>query len=237
MIFYYIRHGDPIYSPDSLTPLGHRQAEAAARRLAVHGLDQIYASTSERARLTALPTSELLKLEIEQLDWCNEGHASRELTAPYGEGKRWLFHHPEIRPLLGSREMINLGENWYEHPAFADWDFKPGIDRIKRESDAFFASLGYEHDRENARYKCVAPNNKRIALFAHQGFGLAFLSSLLDIPYPLFATRFDLCHSSVTVIEFADDNGYCIPCVLSQANDSHIYHDGLPTKYNNRIYI
>ena len=26
MFLYYIRHGDPIYNPDSLTPLGQRQA-------------------------------------------------------------------------------------------------------------------------------------------------------------------------------------------------------------------
>jgi len=28
MILFYVRHGDPIYDPDSLTPLGKRQAEA-----------------------------------------------------------------------------------------------------------------------------------------------------------------------------------------------------------------
>ena len=33
MIFFYVRHGDPIYNPDSLTPLGERQAEAVAKRL------------------------------------------------------------------------------------------------------------------------------------------------------------------------------------------------------------
>ena len=61
MLFFYVRHGDPIYDPDSLTPLGHRQAEAVAKRLALYGLDEIYASTSNRAVLTATPTSEILK--------------------------------------------------------------------------------------------------------------------------------------------------------------------------------
>ena len=41
MILYYLRHGDPIYSPDSLTPLGHEQAKALAKRLATYGLDEI----------------------------------------------------------------------------------------------------------------------------------------------------------------------------------------------------
>ena len=61
MLFFYIRHGDPIYDPDSLTALGKRQAEAVARRLALYGIDEIYASTSTRAIQTATPTSEILK--------------------------------------------------------------------------------------------------------------------------------------------------------------------------------
>lgn len=52
MILYYVRHGDPIYNPDSLTPLGHRQSEAVAKRLALHGIDEVYASSSNRAILT-----------------------------------------------------------------------------------------------------------------------------------------------------------------------------------------
>lgn len=53
MLFYFIRHGDPIYDPDSLTPLGHKQAEALAKRLCVYGLDEIYTSTSNREGLPA----------------------------------------------------------------------------------------------------------------------------------------------------------------------------------------
>ena len=63
MLFYYIRHGDPIYNPDSLTPLGIRQAEAVSKRLALYGLDRIYSSTSNRAIMTARPTCELLKIQ------------------------------------------------------------------------------------------------------------------------------------------------------------------------------
>ena len=47
MILYYVRHGDPIYNPDSLTELGKRQAEAVAKRLAVHGIDKIFASVPD----------------------------------------------------------------------------------------------------------------------------------------------------------------------------------------------
>ncbi|MBQ1206574.1 MAG: histidine phosphatase family protein, partial [Clostridia bacterium] len=55
MLLYVIRHGDPIYNPDSLTEKGKRQAEALARRLAVNGLDKIYSSPLVRAQQTAQP--------------------------------------------------------------------------------------------------------------------------------------------------------------------------------------
>ena len=61
MLFFYIRHGDPIYQPDSLTPLGEYQAEAVKSRLGQFGLDKIYASSSNRAILTATPTAKMLK--------------------------------------------------------------------------------------------------------------------------------------------------------------------------------
>ena len=63
MLFFLIRHGDPIYNPDSLTPLGERQAEAVGKRLALYGVDKIFASTSKRAEQTAVPTCEMLKKE------------------------------------------------------------------------------------------------------------------------------------------------------------------------------
>ena len=55
--------------------------------------------------------------------------------------------------------------------------------------------LGYEHIRFTGKYKVTKQNDKRIALFAHQGFGLAFLSCLLDIPYPMFCTHFEKASS------------------------------------------
>ena len=50
MLFFYIRHGDPIYNPDMLTPLGQEQAHAVAKRLALFGIDRVFASSSNRAK-------------------------------------------------------------------------------------------------------------------------------------------------------------------------------------------
>ena len=237
MLFFYIRHGDPIYNPDSLTPLGQRQAEALAKRLALYGLDEIYSSSSERAKLTAKPTCELLKKEAIELDWTKESYAYREFTVENEQKKEWIFANRESRRLFHSPEVRALGERWYEHPAFSQKDYGAGLARIARESDAFFASLGYEHIASTGSYRVTEPNDKRVALFAHQGFGLAFLSCLLDIPYPQIATHFDMGHTGMTVIEFRHGDGISIPRVCMLSGDSHLYREGLPTKYQNKIYF
>ena len=238
MLLFFIRHGDPIYDPDSLTPLGKRQAEAVSRRLALYGIDRVYASSSTRAIQTATPTSEVVKKEIQILDWCNESHAWRDLTVKYPDGRMtWCFFDPETRKKFLSDEIYRLGRRWYDHPDFAGNGFKPGMERISREADRFLKELGYVHDPEARLYTAAKPNEERITLFAHQGFGLAFLSHILDIPYPLFCTRFDLGHSSMTVIEFTERYGCVVPRVLTQSNDSHLYRDGLPTFYQNEIYF
>lgn len=231
MIFYYIRHGNPIYDPDSLTPLGERQAEAVGRRLAQEGIDRIFASTSTRAKLTAKPLSEILRKSVTDLDFANEGHAWQGFAAPSADGRctRWSFQQPEYRRLFHSAEVRMAGFAWADVPSLKEkFDFAPGVERVYRETDAFFASLGYEHERYTGRYRVVKENNERIALFAHQGFGLAFLSALLDIPYPVFSTQFDMTHTGVTIIDFKNEDGYAIPRLYALSDTGHLYRDALP---------
>lgn len=238
MFFYYVRHGDPIYDPDSLTPLGHKQAAALAKRMSLYGLDEIYSSTSIRAQMTAQPTCEALGKEKTLLDWTNEGHVFGEFSVKREDGSpTWVFHSQKYRELLNSAQVRALGVKWYTHPDLISDNFEKGVKRVDAETDAFMLQLGFRHDRENACYEVVKPNDKRIALFAHEGFGKAFLSSLLDIPYPQIALRYELGHSSVTVIHFDEHGEKVIPRVLQWSNDSHLYKEGILTGYHNAFDI
>jgi len=233
MRLYYVRHGDPIYSPDSLTPLGHRQAEALSRRMSLHGLDRIYASSSISAQQTAQPTAEVLKKEIITLDWAHENHAWAQLAYEIEPGRRtWAFTSEVFRMHFQNPEVRALGRRWYEHPLFKDYpSFGEGIQRIQKEADAFLASLGYVHDLEKNVYISSGGNTENVGFFAHEGFGLAFLSCVLDIPYPMFATHFDLHHSRMNVIDFPEKAGPVIPRMLQFGGDSHLFMDHLPCIY------
>ena len=233
MLFFYIRHGDPIYSPDSLTELGKKQAESVAKRLALYGIDRIYSSTSNRAIQTAQPLCDLLKKEMDLLDFCNENYAANEFVVEKEGKRKWIFQDEETKLLFASEPVMKLGHNWYEHPELVN--YKKGIDRVHNDAHEFFKALGYEHIRNTGRYKVIKSNSERVALFAHQGFGIAFLSVVLDIPYPIFANHFDICHTGMTVIDFQEEGGFAIPKVLTLSSDSHLYRDALPTNYNNYI--
>jgi len=237
MIFYYIRHGDPIYAPDSLTPLGERQAEAAAKRLALYGLDKIYSSTSNRAMLTAKPTCELLKKNMELLDFANEKYAWSEFTVERADGKKcWFFESDEHKRMAVDEEILSMGYNWYEHENLKS--FKKGAERVQNETFNFFKSLGYEKVGKTGLYKVVKPSNERVALFAHGGFGVAFLSEIFGIPYPVYsATHYCIRTTGMTVIDFSEKDGYSIPKVLTFSSDSHLYREGLPTNIGADIYF
>lgn len=238
MIFYYIRHGDPIYTPDSLTPLGHRQAQALAKRLALYGLDDIFSSTSVRARQTAEPTCRALGKDMTLCDWANEGHAWQEMAEPYQcEKHTWPFSNPVLIEKFHRPDILDLGKEWYRHADFTDMPYEKSATRIGTAADNFFLTLGYKHDRAHNRYEAVSPHERRVALFAHQGFGMSFLSHVLDIPYPIFSTHFDFGHSSVTVLHFSEVNGFVYPKILQLSNDSHLYREELLTGYQNKFDI
>ena len=234
MLIFYIRHGDPTYDPDQLTPLGHRQAEAIGKRLALFGVDKIYSSTSNRAIQTATPACELMKKELTKLDFMNEAHPWQSLTYISSNGKRgWIPDNAEPLEIITSPEIKQYGERWYEHPSFKDYGYEKYLKETDKNIDELIASHGYVHDRARRVYTAENPTDERIAIFAHAGFGSVFFSSLLDIPYNEFSIHYDLSHSSMTVIEFRERGGVYIPKILTFSSDGHLYKEGLPTAYNN----
>ncbi len=235
MYLIFVRHGDPIYNPDSITEKGKLQAQALSHRMARLGLDKIYSSTSNRAIMTAEPTAKLLGKEIELLDFANEKYASADFGVDSDGKWVWCFFDKNIYDKFSTEEVANMGFGWYESELFKDRDFGKGINRVRTETVRLIESFGYEYDYQKRSYKSINHKYNRVALFAHGGFGMAFLSCLLEIPYPVFCTRFtQLNCTGVCVIEIADEGDKIIPKLYQYANDSHLYKEELPLDFNGR---
>ena len=236
MLLYVIRHGDPIYDPDSLTELGHKQAKALAKRLTLHGLDRIYSSPLIRAQQTAQPTCEALGLPCGIEEWASENRAFDAFSAEMESGQfTWCFN--QQRTNFMNNETIDR-EDWYNIPELkGDPErFKRGYEQLAKDGDEFLARLGYV--RDGAIYRIEKPSNEKVALFCHEGISTFWLSHVLSIPPHIFWGIYAVSHTGVTILEFKNyENGLTVPRVLCASDLSHIYGSGLPYKHKNIIDI
>jgi probable phosphoglycerate mutase len=225
MRIYLIRHADPDYPNNTITPAGHLEAQALGRRMAKMGLDRIYCSPLGRAVHTMQYSAEALKLP----------HAVEEWTAELADcaiefetwGRLAMWNTPG--ELIRGRSPYPTHENWHSLEWFSRPFFRERFEQLKRDSDAFLARHGYE--REGGRYRIVQSNREKIAVFCHNGFGLCWLAHLLEIPLPLLWSGFWLAPSSVTTILMDErSEQWAVPRCLGLGDVSHLYEAGLPVQ-------
>ena len=223
MQLFIIRHGDPDYANDSLTPAGRLEAAALATRLATQiKPDTLFSSPMGRARATMRPSEEALSLQGTILDWAGE----LSLWAPGGpwgpDNAYWDVAGHWIRNV----SALPTHDTWHQQPPFDAPIVRKDFERVKDASDKFIAGLGYQ--REGGRYACVAPNRKRIAVFCHGGLGLTWLAHLLEIPLSLMWSGFWLPPSSVTTILFdVREPAWATPRCIGLGDISHLNAAGL----------
>ncbi len=238
MLLYIVRHGIPDYATDTLTPDGRKQAEALVARLAPLKLDEIYASPLGRARQTAEPTCRALGLEAQIEPWMSENVAWNAFHTLNPDGKHggWAFWKRSA--LLGSNERYENRDSFSSNLYADDEVAREGAAALRAASNEFLSRQGYEYTGEGNGYRITRENNKRIAAFCHQGFGLHWLACLLKIPYHIFTASFDISHTGISVVRFADSgNGVAYPICLCLSDLSHLYGSNLPLKYHNNFII
>ncbi len=215
MKIYLVRHGDPDYENDTLTERGHREAEALVAYLRAEGINQIFSSPLGRARDTARHAAESLGLEVMVEPWMTELDLRTESN---GRESAWDIHGHSIRnpEYLNDNAAIELIPNM---PAAR---IREVVAEIRPNSDRFLASLGYV--RDGGVYRIEKQNDRKIAVFAHGGFGLSWLSVLLEIPLPLMWSGFFLHTSSVTQILFdARSDSLATPRCLMMSALPHLF--------------
>ena len=223
-----IRHADPDYEHDSLTPKGFHEAELLARKLVKQDITAAYVSPLGRAKDTAAPTLSRLNLEAEECDWLHE-----------------FDLHRIWRPDVADRRMIVwdwLPQDWMSVPAFFDnerWDQHPllkeaGIGDYYREVadhfDALLAKHGYR--REGRCYRVERENDDTIALFCHFGSGCVLLSRILNISPMILWHSYAAAPSSVTTVVTEERReGTAIMRVTGMGDISHLYAGDEPPSF------
>ena len=209
-----------------MTPAGHAEARALAGHLAGVGLNALYASPRGRARITAQYTAERIGLPVTIEPWTGELDGLR--IKDYGRAI-WDIDGATLR----SPELLADLNHWQAVPPLDNPTLQRHMQTIQAGSDDFLARLGYT--REDHRYRVTAGPAQRsatVALFAHYGFGLAWLSHLLGIPLPLLWSGVYLHPSSVTTILFDERTPGCaVPRLTGMGDISHLHKAGLAPSY------
>ena len=175
-----IRHGEPDYAADSLTPKGWREAALLADRLCQSPADHWYVSPLGRARDTAKPTLERLGQEATVLPWLQE-FRGRMLNPRTGETTIvW-----DMMPQYWTRcpELFDSGR-WLDNPMIQTGNSAAIYRETVEGLDALLAEYGYK--RDGMIYRTEQNCTDTIALFCHFGISCMMLSHLLGIsPIPL----------------------------------------------------
>ncbi len=222
MRLYIVRHADPDYENNTITPAGHAEAEALAPRLAREGIDRIYSSPLGRALHTAEYTAGATGLEVKVEDWAYELHTMRMGDGPCAGSMAWDLHGEIIRD---DPYFARLGK-WHTMPPLDDPLFHREVLRVRRDSDAFVSRLGYR--REGGRYRVVEPHTEKVVVFCHNGLGLTWLAHLLALPLPLVWSGFWLAPTSVSCVLFDQrSEDWATPRALCVGDTSHLHAAGL----------
>ena len=190
-----IRHAEPDYTVDSLTPKGRVEAELLSRRMVKYDVRDFYVSPLGRAKDTAAYTLEKLGRKAETLPWL------REFRGSYPDpetGERRIVAW-DVKPRIWTAfPGVTQIDTWCDTPAFAGGDVKEIWQETTAGVDELLGRYGYVKD--SPVWKCENNGDFTIALFCHFGISMAILGYLTDVS-PMVLWQHTMClPSSVTEV-------------------------------------
>lgn len=216
-----VRHGDPDYSIDSLTPKGWREARFLAQRLVQTPAAAYYCSPMGRAQDTASFTLQGLGRSAQTCPWLREflGFIVRPDRGEKYICWDWL---PQD---WTQEERFYRRDAWLEPPVMAEGNVREEYAWVTGELDKLLESHGYR--REGSFYRAVRGNNDTIVFFCHFGVECVLLSHLLNISPMLLWHGTMAAPTSVTTVATEERREGIAYFRMSSFGDvSHLYANG-----------
>ena len=227
-----IRHGDPNYTKDGLTPEGHREAQALAARMVKTPVDEIFVSPLGRAQQTAAYTLEAKGMTAVTYDWLREFDV-RLIWRPDVKDHRKIPWDWLPQDWTGD-ERFYRDDEWFLNERMAEGGIKENYDYVVSGLDALLADHGYV--REGRLYRAKKPNTKVLALFCHYGVSCVILSHLMGVsPMTLWHGICMAPTSVTTVVTEERREGIASLRAIAIGDVSHLYAAGLEPSLSARF--
>lgn len=203
MQIYFIRHGDPDYQNDCLTPAGHEQAKKLAAEIEKFGIQEFYSSPMGRAQQTAAYSAEKLGLSVKNLPWLHELMWGEKLGDAKSRQSPWTKN--DI--MMAKRHGYPEGDGWKTDELMQDDQIVGEVEEKCRELDTWLKLRGFE--RQGQLYKVIEPAEgytrpEKIAFVCHGGTCSALISYLLDMSFWQVIAHMGFDLTSVTRIDFPE---------------------------------
>lgn len=223
-----VRHGDPNYSIDSLTPTGWVEAELLSHRLSKLDVKQFYVSPLGRAKDTAKATLEKMGREAIVKPWLRELSPPREMEDRLGCFWDWLPQIWAANPDFYDRDK------WWDAPIFREAGLEDTVKEIWAGLDEVLADHGYV--REGNLYRAVRPNEDTIVLVCHFGLQCVLLSHLLGVSPMILWHGTCAAPTSVTTLVTEERREGIASFRMSSFGDiSHLYIANQPPAFSARF--
>ena len=171
-----IRHAEPDYTVDSLTPKGWTEAELLSQRLVKVPVRDFYVSPLGRAKDTASLTLNKLGRTAETLPWLQEFRGT--VPDPETGEKRWIAW--DLKPRIWSDEPgIMDFRTWIDAPVFDHTNVREIWQETTDGIDELLGRYGLRKD--GPVWLCDHNEDLTLALFCHFGISMAILGYLTDI--------------------------------------------------------
>lgn len=211
-----IRHGEPDYKNDTLTPRGWKEAELLADRLCGMDIQDFYVSSMGRAKDTASCTLKKMGREAIVCDWLREIH----------------FQNLGIWGVVPSQWKNDRRHSDYETWQSAELFENTGVQELVRyvteNLDRMLADHGYV--REGKSYRVTNPNKDTVVLFCHFGLESVLLSHLLQLPFTPVVQGMIAAPASITALHTEErEEGIAIFRMNSFGDTAHLYAAGQET--------
>ena len=213
-----IRHGDPNYALDTLTPTGWEEARLIAERVAKMDVKAFYLSPLGRAQDTASLTLKKMGRTGETLPWLREFAGRRVKDGKIVDNVIW-----DWLPKEWTAEKRFFDRNaWLEPETFRDSNVPAEYKWVTESLDELLAKHGYR--REGDLYRAVNPNEDTLVFFCHFGLECVLLGHLLGIsPFVLWHGT-AAAPTSVTIVNTEErEKGYAFFRMSTFGDTSHLY--------------
>ena len=218
-----IRHAEPDYSIDSLTPKGRKEAELLSRRLEkLPDVEAVCCSPLGRALDTASYTLKKTGWNCEVLPWLREFHGHA-----FDKEKGTRVPTWDYPPRMWKAHPLFSTSDWLKEPLYADGSVGQVWQETCEGLDGLLAAHGYT--RNGPIYQCEQGKRTTILLFCHFGVAMAMLSHLIDIPPLPLWQGFCMPPSSVTTLVTEErTKGEAVFRCVGLGDISHLYASDEP---------